>query len=178
MAKEKIPMWKKGLNALRRGLALACVALVGGAVLAASADEPTAMYCVIDLSAGADATSYPVTTLDAVPEGGWTAEYKTTKLVLRRCPAGEDPLGRYTLTKDFYAGVFEVTEKQWELVMGTNPSKYKLGDACPVEYTSYDDIRGTSEGAQWPASSAVDVTSFLGKRLYSKVSGKPISRTG
>ena len=163
MAKEKIPMWKKGLNALRRGLALACVALVGGAVFAASAAEPAATYCVIDLSAGADATSYPVTTLDAVPEGGWTDEYKTTKLVLRRCPAGKDPLGRYTLTKDFYAGVFEVTEKQWELVMGTNPSKYKLGDACPVEFTTYDDIRGTSEGAQWPASSAVDAASFLGK---------------
>ena len=47
--------------------------------------------------------------------------------------------------------------------MGTNPSKNKLGDACPVEYTSYDDIRGASEGAQWPASSAVDATSFLGK---------------
>ena len=132
------------------------------AAFAASAAEPAEMYCVIDLSAGADATNYPVTTLDAVPEGGWTDEYKTTKIVLRRCPAGEDPLGRYTLTRDFYAGVFEVTEKQWELVMGANPSKNKLGDACPVEFMSYNDIRGTSEGAQWPESSAVDATSFLG----------------
>ena len=152
-----------GGAALKTGLALACAALVGGAVFAASADEPTATYCVIDLSAGADATSYPVSYLDAVPEGGWTDEYKTTKLVLRRCPAGADPLGDYTLTKNFYAGVFEVTEKQWELVMGANPSEKARGDNYPVECTSYNDIRGRDQGAHWPESSAVDATSFLGK---------------
>lgn len=47
-----------------------------------------ATYCVIGLSAGADATSYPVSYLDAVPEGGWTDEYKTTKIVLRRIKRG------------------------------------------------------------------------------------------
>lgn len=163
MTREKRRKERTGRAALKTGLALACATLVGGAVFAASADEPTAMYCVIDLSAGADATSYPVTTLDAVPEGGWTDEYKTTKLVLRRCPAGVDPLGRYTITKDFYAGVFEVTEKQWKLVMGANPSENARGDNYPVEYTSYNDIRGLDQGAHWPESSAVDATSFLGK---------------
>ena len=150
-----------GVPAAAKGVAVVLFAFLSLAATSLSAAEPTT-YCVIDLSAGAAATNYPVTTLDAVPEGGWTDEYKTTKLVLRRCPAGEDPLRRYTLTRDFYAGVFEVTEKQWELVMGANPSMNKLGDDCPVEFTTYNDIRGTSEGAQWPASSAVDATSFLG----------------
>ena len=44
-------------------------------------------------------------------------EYKTTKLVMRKCPAGTDPLNQFSLTKDFFAGVFEVTQKQWKLVM-------------------------------------------------------------
>lgn len=88
-----------------------------------------ATYCVIDLSAGADATSYPVSCLDAVPEGGWTDEYKTTKIVLRRIKRGSFVMGtrqsdescRVTLTKPFSMGVFEVTQRQWELVMGENP---------------------------------------------------------
>ena len=41
------------------------------------------------------------------------------------------------LTQDFYIGVFECTQKQWKLVMGTNPSEY-LGDCRPVECTSYN----------------------------------------
>ena len=103
---EKRREERTGRTPLKTGWAFACAALVGASAFAASADEPTSTYCVIDLSAGADAASYPVTTLDTVPEGGWTDEYKTTKLVLRRCPAGADPLGCYTITKDFYAGVF------------------------------------------------------------------------
>ncbi len=131
-------------------------------------ESDSAVYLVIDLSGGPDATSYPVTTLDSIPSGGWTDEYKATKLVLRRCPAGDDPLGRYTLTKDFYVGVFEVTQRQWYLVMGTRPS-YRSGDfpddtyTYPVECVSYDMIRGSSIGANWPSSSAVDSTSFIGK---------------
>ena len=118
--------------------------------------EQPAKYLVIDLSSGSESDYYPVSDLDEMPEGGWTDEYKTTKLVLRKCPAGDDPLGRYTLTKAFYAGVFEVTSKQWALVMGGDGSNY------PKSYVSYNDIRGSSAGAGWPTSSAVDATSFIG----------------
>ena len=58
-------------------------------------------------------------------------------------------------------GVFEVTQKQWELVTGENPSR-QAGLTRPVESVSYDDIRGSSAGANWPSSSAVDGSSFLG----------------
>ena len=130
----------------------------------------TADYCVIDLSGGANATNYPVSYLPAEPAGGWTDEYKMTKLVLRRVEAGSFIMGddqtdeshRVTLTKPFYVGVFEVTQKQWELVMGSNPSQYK-GNTRPVEYVSYNMIRGSSDGTRWPVLSAVDATSFLGR---------------
>ena len=100
-----------------------------------------AMYCVIDLSAGANASSYPVTYMDTPPSGGFNmSEYKTTKLVLRLIGPGSFMMcGSYavTLTKPFYCGVFEVTQKQYELVMGRNPSSYK-GDMRPVETVSRD----------------------------------------
>ena len=69
------------------------------------------------------------------------------------------------LTKYYYIGVFECTQRQWELVMGSNPSEYK-GDGRPVECVSFNMIRGTGEtaGAGWPAyGHAVDESSFMGK---------------
>lgn len=125
-----------------------------------------ATYCVIDLSAGANATSYPVTYLAAPPSGGFNVDaYKTTKLVLKRLEAGTFKMqgsSNVTLTKPFFCGLFEVTQKQYSLVMGTNPSKYS-GVTSPVEQVSYNTIRGTSNGAKWPSSSAVDSSSFMGK---------------
>jgi hypothetical protein len=53
-------------------------------------------YLVIDLSAGPSATSYPVSYLSAVPVGGWTDEYKTTKLVMRRITKGAFTMGSPT----------------------------------------------------------------------------------
>ncbi len=135
-----------------------------------------ARYCVIDLSGGRNAVTYPVSYLREVPSEGWTDEYKTTKLVLRRIEAGtfimgddqDDESHRVTLTKPFYLGVFEVTQKQWELVMGTWPedrpsSESGMGDTYPAYNVSYNDIRGSSLGAQWPISDLVDTSSFLGR---------------
>jgi len=134
-----------------------------------------ATYCVIDLSAGANATSYPVTYLAEPPSGGFNVDaYKTTKLVLRRLEAGTFIMGddqndeshRVTLTKPFFCGLFEVTQKQYELVTGSNPCSstiYGKGDTYPVHFVSYNMARGTTNGAKWPSSSAVDSYSFIGK---------------
>ncbi|MFL2929195.1 MAG: formylglycine-generating enzyme family protein [Opitutales bacterium] len=43
-----------------------------------------------------------------------------------------------TLTKGFYLGKYEVTQAQWERVMGNNPSRFKRADR-PVENVSWDD---------------------------------------
>lgn len=124
------------------------------------------LYCVVDLSGGANAVSYSVTYMDEPPSGGFNTDaYKTTQLVLKRIPAGTFNMnGSYqvTLSKPFYAGLFEVTQKQWTLVTGSNPPK-STDDTRPAEAVSYDAIRGSSAGAEWPAGNAVDAESFLGK---------------
>ncbi len=142
----------------------------------ATAISSASNYLVIDLSGGTEAASYPVSYLSDVPSGGWSDDYKTTKMVMRLIPAGtyimgspEGELGRkdietqhkVTLTKPFYAGVFEVTQKQYELVTGSTPSEHQ-GDARPVERVSYNMLRGTDKGAGWPANNEVDGTSFFG----------------
>ena len=87
-------------------------------------------YLVVDMSGGRSAARWPISYLDEVPSGGWTDEYKTEKLVLRYIPAGSFIMGgratdypgavntnlhMVTLTKPFYIGVFECTQRQWEL---------------------------------------------------------------
>lgn len=44
---------------------------------------------------------------------------------------------------NFYIGKYEVTQAQWESVMGSNPSNFKLGKDInlPVNQVSYDDIQ-------------------------------------
>jgi hypothetical protein len=48
------------------------------------------------------------------------------------------------LTQPFELGVYEVTQEQYEKVMGTNPSKFK-GPQNPVETVSWQDAE-TSPG--------------------------------
>lgn len=138
------------------------------------------IYMVIDLSSGPSATSYPVSYLEAVPAGGWSDEYKTTKLVLRRIPAGSFTMGSptnefrrgddeiqhsVTLTKDFYIGLFEITQKQWERVKGAWVGFFfnaSYRDSRPVEMVAYTDIRGSASGSGWPANGNVDAASFMG----------------
>ncbi len=46
------------------------------------------------------------------------------------------------LTQDFYLGKYEVTQNQWNIVMGKNPSHFsQCGMDCPVENVSWEDIQ-------------------------------------
>lgn len=146
------------------------VAVTVSLVKISSEEMQKNQYYVVDLSGGPTATSYPVTTLEASPDMEWSDEYKTTKLVLRRIEAGDVPTrDGCHITKPFYIGVFEVTLKQWMLVMNSNPDSdhNNHGDKAAVCSVSYNSIRGESLGSGWPFSSSVDSASFLGK-LQSK----------
>ena len=112
--------------------------------------------------------------------------YKTTHLVMRKVPAKdvvwkigspasdgarEWSADKYSetqhdvkLTQNYYIGVFEVTQDQYERICGSNPSLalYKgFADSAyhPVSYVSYDNIRGgtsrvaNGENINWPTNS-------------------------
>jgi len=51
----------------------------------------------------------------------------------------EKPVHRVTLTKPFWIGKYEVTQEQYEQVMGSNPSSFK-GSDNPVEKVSWNDV--------------------------------------
>lgn len=93
--------------------------------------DPT-RYMIIDMSGGTNAVEFPVTYVSAPPRGGWTDEYKSKKMVLRRIDPGKFMSG-YSLdepnlppamvrsefeykeaeiTNSFYVGVFPLTYLQ------------------------------------------------------------------
>ena len=58
--------------------------------------------------------------------------------------AGSDerPVTRVRLSEDFWIGKHEVTQGQWEAVMGDNPSSFSTcGSDCPVESVSWNDVQ-------------------------------------
>ena len=158
------------------------------AVLTAWAPDHTPDYLVVDLTAATgDNVRYYASSNDL--PGGLLANpaYRTTSIVMRRIDAknvtwtmGSTPLEtarvssdetphEVMLTNDYYIGVFEVTQKQWETVTEVNPAK-NLGDTRPVERVSYNEIRvSETETAtdadytnyDWPNDPYAD--SFLGK---------------
>jgi formylglycine-generating enzyme required for sulfatase activity len=104
------------------------------------------LYMVIDLSGGTNVANYPVSYLNSAPADGWTDEYKTSKLVMRKIPKGT-------------------------FMMGNRPSYFNNATyyaTRPVEQVSYYDIRenpanGDDPAVDWPANNAVNAASFMGK---------------
>jgi formylglycine-generating enzyme required for sulfatase activity len=129
------------------------------AVVTAWALDNTPNYMVVDISAtgGADKqTYYP--TADFVPGGVANCLYKTTTLLMRKIMAKDvtwtmgsvaesgrnaaETTHQVTLTSNYYIGVYEVTQTQWQQITGYNPSKFTADQAMrPVENVSYEDIR-------------------------------------
>jgi len=52
----------------------------------------------------------------------------------------EKPAHKVSISKPFYMGKYEVTQSQWEAVMGNNPSNFK-GASNPVENVSWKDCQ-------------------------------------
>ena len=138
-----------------------------------------ARYLVVDLSGGKDAVTYPVRYSSAPPDLS-DDTCRTTELWLRLILPGTFTMGSpttsvgrnsdekqhvVTLTKPYYLGVFEITQKQYELVTGSTvaQSDSSYGPDRARRGVNYSSIRGSSKGKGWPQSEAVDDSSFMGK---------------
>jgi formylglycine-generating enzyme required for sulfatase activity len=53
----------------------------------------------------------------------------------------ERPVHRVRISEPFYLGKYEVTQAQWEAVMGTNPSAFTGNPHRPVEQVSWEDVQ-------------------------------------
>ena len=164
-------------------------------------------YLVLNLSEGAEAATWPVTALSERPGCGWTDAYKTTNLVLRHVrvyggttftcgspvtewghpvradgtPRGENE-ATVTLTNDFYIGVFELTEKQYEQIVGT--AAFTATKPTFPKSTSWAMLRGTlgytgdtSYNKAWPHTTSVQEGSLVDK-LQTKVAFGGLVPTG
>lgn len=63
---------------------------------------------------------------------------------LRHPPGDVRPAPPHTVTisKSFYIGRYEVTQREWSEVMGNNPSRFAdCGPSCPVESVSWHDVQ-------------------------------------
>ncbi len=53
-----------------------------------------------------------------------------------------ETLHEVNLTKDYYLGKYEVTQREWEVIMGKNPSYFKnCGENCPVDNVSWNKVQ-------------------------------------
>ena len=148
------------------------------AVVTAWATNDPPMYLAADLVSG-DVKYY--TCAEAVPGGVQDILYKTTSILMRRIYARgkafmmgspSDEPGRWSsdaretqhevsFSNDYYVGVYEVTQQQWNQIAGAWPA-YHSNAACrptrPVEFVTWALIRGAS--TYYPAEPLG--TSFLG----------------
>lgn len=157
-------------------------------VTATPVSESGPMYMVIDLAGGANAEKYPVRYTTRPPahvQGAKDEPCQTTELWMRRIhvPDFAFPVNSYTvvenpsrfiehrnywgkMTKDYYIGVFELTQKQFQLVMGDWPESYFTNEAHrasrPVEGLRYSTLVGSFIDSQ-VESSKISASSFLGR---------------
>lgn len=167
--------------------------LTGFTVAAKAASFEDHLYLILDLQNG----GYSYT--NAVPEGGWTSEHKSTKMVFRRCPAGTysngidadllqkvaggaggaDYSSAYataagehtaTFTSDWYMSVYPLTVAQYEQVRNGSATDDYTGKGI-----TYNALRGATNDSpciNWPVSQyTVSDDSFV-RKLRDKANGE------
>jgi formylglycine-generating enzyme required for sulfatase activity len=86
----------------------------------------------------------PSSALSQLPPSSWPVVKNTLDIEFKLLLGGTFTMGagrdahQVTLTQPFELGVYEVTQEQYEGVMGTNPSRF-TGPQNPVEQVSWDD---------------------------------------
>src|SRR5262245_57678097 len=59
----------------------------------------------------------------------------------------DEPQHDVTINQSFFLGQREVTQQEWRLVMGSNPSRFAdCGPRCPVENVSFADVKRFLDG--------------------------------
>ena len=53
----------------------------------------------------------------------------------------EKPMTQVRISRGFWLGKYEVTQSEWQTVMGSNPSGFAGCGRCPVEQVSWEDIQ-------------------------------------
>jgi eukaryotic-like serine/threonine-protein kinase len=125
-------MGKKARTLSRRtriGIAVIAACLVGGGIWYFTTDHRHWPETVLDL--GNDVKMRLV----LIPAGKFIMGSPATEAGRG---SDEGPQHEVTISKPFYMGVYEVTQEQYEQVMGKNPSAFK-GAKNPVETVSWDD---------------------------------------
>ena len=156
-------------------------------VTATPLSSDTPIYMVIDLSGGSTATKYPVRYTTKPPahvRGASDEPCQTTELWMRRIrvPDFAFTVNSYTvvaenptdtqkrffwgkMTKDYYVGIFELTQKQYQLVKGSWPNSWFTNElyraSRPVEALRYNTLTGTFGDIQ-ASPSSITAASFLG----------------
>jgi formylglycine-generating enzyme required for sulfatase activity len=114
-----------------------------------------------DLSLFASSTRYyRIRATNSVGDSGYSAEVNATtpsviSPVLVKVAGGTFDMGDYLVdglpnqlpvnpvtVGEFYIGKFEVTQEEWQAIMGPNPSNFiACGTNCPVEKVSWNDVQ-------------------------------------
>ena len=145
-----------------------------------SSDSPSGDdYMVVDLDTGAVTYEGLLATQDASNRRYLNDIYKTDKLLLRKVAGGREywvgdwrdethKWRTWPVDRDFYIGVYPVTQYQYKKLCDGNPSSCtseKQGNEIrlrPVETVSWNDLRvaGTAPTTPIPASASGDGTFF------------------
>ena len=132
--------------------------------------EPPPYLCLDLMHANVGATYYAGPA--AVPGGVTSDLYKTERLLMRRIPAkgkrwrigsgldtGDFPSWYVTLTKDYYLGVYPVTEAKRRLIRSSTrdfaktPADYAAaGLLTPAVKVAWTSVRGSTIGAAYPSA--------------------------
>jgi formylglycine-generating enzyme required for sulfatase activity len=68
------------------------------------------------------------------------SEYQAARARFKDAGDWEKPAHEVTISRPYYLGEFEVTQEQYQQVMGVNPSQFK-GRDLPVEYVQWDEAQ-------------------------------------
>ena len=61
----------------------------------------------------------------------------------------DETLHTVTLSQPFYLSKHEVTQAQWQAIMGSNPSHSSPCDTCPVEKVTWSEVQAFIEELNW-----------------------------